>query len=48
MQGRSVLQGMSATSQGIETIQVSQLQSGMYILQWIQDEQVYQTKVMIQ
>jgi uncharacterized repeat protein (TIGR01451 family) len=48
MQGRSVLQGVSATSQGIETIQVSQLQSGMYILQWIQDEQVYQTKVMIQ
>ncbi len=48
MHGRSVLEGQSVSSQGLETITVSQLNAGMYILQWIQDERVYQTKVMIQ
>jgi hypothetical protein len=48
MRGRAVLQGQSTNRQGLETINVSSLNAGMYILQWVQDKRAYQTKVLIQ
>ena len=48
MQGRSVLQGQSAQGQVVETVNIGSLNHGMYILQVVQGEQVFQTKVIVQ
>jgi len=48
MQGRSVQTGRSGNGQIIESIETDQLNSGIYILQLLQEDVVYQTKVVIQ
>jgi hypothetical protein len=48
MQGRTVQTGRSASGQIVESIKTAQLNSGIYILKLLQEDVVYQTKVVIQ
>ena len=48
MQGRTVQTGRSGSGQLVESIETAQLNSGIYILQLLQEDVVYQTKVVIQ
>jgi len=48
MHGRAVLEGRSAAGQIVERVQTTSLQGGLYILQIMQGEKMYQSKVVIQ